>query len=78
MNMHIMGEINILEKKIFNEEINLQEYLRYRLLLVKKSYSISNFITVVPFIDIIKKDFNKNNINCRLVVTKKHIKIKAN
>lgn len=77
MNMYIMGEINILEKKIFNEEIKLQEYLRYRLLLVQKSYNISNQITVVPFIDIIKKEFNKNNINCRLVVTKKHIKIKA-
>ena len=77
MNIYLMGEVNILEKKIFKEKINLEEYFRYRFLLVQKSYNISNITTVVPYIDFIKRDFSLNNINCKLVVKKKHIKIKA-
>ena len=77
MNIYLMGEVNILEKKIFKEKINLEEYFRYRFLLVQKSYNISNITTVVPYIDFIKRDFSLNNINCKLVVKKRHIKIKA-
>ena len=77
MNIYLMGEVNILEKKIFKETINLEEYFRYRFLLVQKSYNLSNTTTVVPFIDFIKRDFSLNNINCKLMVNKRHIKIKA-
>lgn len=77
MNMYLMEEVNILEKKIFKENINLEEYFIFRFSLVQKSYNISNIMTVAPFIDFIKREFNANNINCKLVVSKGHIKIKA-
>ena len=77
MNMYLMEEMNILEKKIFKNSINIEEYFQFRFVIVQKSYNISNTITVVPFIDYIKREFNQNNINCKLVVNKGHIKIKA-
>lgn len=75
MNRYLLGEVNIFEKKIFNEKINLEEYLKFRFLTVQKSYNISNVTTVTPFIDLIKRDFK--NVNCKIVVNKGHIKIKA-
>ena len=77
MNEYLIGESNILKENIFKEEINLDEYFKYRFILLQKTYNISNTITLVPFVDFIKKDFNKDNINCKLVVHKNHIRIKA-
>lgn len=77
INMHIMEEFNILKNKIFKEDIFLEQYLRFRFLIVQKSYNISNKITVVPFIDLINREFNKKKINCKLIVNKGRIKIKA-
>lgn len=75
MNIYLMGEVNLFEKKIFKENIDLEQYFRYRFLIVQKSYNISNTTTVAPFIDFIKRDFNTPN--CKLVVKNGHIKIKA-
>ena len=77
MNEYLIGESNILKENIFKEEINLDEYFKYRFILLQKTYNISNTITLVPFVDFIKKDFNKDNINCKLVVHKNHIRIKT-
>ena len=76
MNAHIMSQISLLEK-IFNEKIDLESYAPFRFLLVKKSYNISNHISVIPFIDLINRELNTNSINCKLRVNKGHIQIKA-
>ena len=55
----------------------MDEYFKYRFILLQKTYNISNTITLVPFVDFIKKDFNNDNINCKLVVHKNHIRIKT-
>ena len=78
MNQYIMGEKKILEKSIFNEEIkDINVYFKYRFLLLQKSLNISNITTLVPFIDLIAQDFDTKNVNCKLVVNKGHIRIKA-
>mgnify|MGYP002627216377 CR=1 FL=1 len=78
MNQYLMSEINILQKKIFKEEIkDINNYFKYRFLLLQKTLNISNTTTLVPFIDFIKQEFNTKNVNCKLVVNKGHIKIKA-
>ena len=78
MNKYLMSEINILQKNIFNDEIkDINNYFKYRFLLLQKTLNISNETTLVPFIDLIKQDFDTKNINCKLVVNKGHIRIKA-
>lgn len=78
MNKYLMSEINILQKNIFNDEIkDINNYFKYRFLLLQKTLNISNETTLVPFIDLIKQDFDAKNINCKLVVNKGHIRIKA-
>ena len=78
MNQYLMGEKKILEKSIFNEEIkDINVYFKYRFLLLQKSLNISNITTLVPFIDLIAQDFDTKNVNCKLVVNKGHIRIKA-
>ena len=76
MNLYLIGETEILNKEIFNENLtDINEYFKFRFLLFQKSFNISNNITIIPFVDLIKKDIN--NINCKLVVNKGNIKIKA-
>ena len=75
MNSYLMGEVNLFEKKIFKEEINLEEYFRYRFLVVQKSYNISNMTTIAPFVDFIKRDFI--NPNSKISIVNGHLKIKA-
>ena len=77
INYNLAGEIELFEKKIFKKKIKLEDYLRYRFILVKKTYDISKKKTIVPFIDLIKRDFNMDNINCKLTKKKGNIKIKA-
>ena len=77
INYYMATEIQLFEEKIFKEKIKLEEYLRYRFLLVQKTYDISKKKTIVPFIDLIKREFNTNNINCKLIKKKGNIKIKA-
>ena len=78
MTQYLWGEIKILEKSIFNEEIkDINVYFKYRFLLLQKSLNISNTTTLVPFIDLIAQDFDTKNVNCKLVVNKGHIRIKA-
>ena len=78
MNQYLMGEKKILEKSIFNEEIkDINVYFKYRFLLLQKSLNISNITTLIPFIDLIAQDFDTKNVNCKLVVNKGHIRIKA-
>ena len=78
MNKYLMSEINILQKNIFKDEIkDINNYFKYRFLLLQKTLNISNETTLVPFIDLIKQDFDTKNINCKLVVNKGHIRIKA-
>ena len=78
MNQYLMGEVSTLQEEIFNEkDINTNDYFKYRFLLLQKTLNISHTTTLVPFIDLIKHEFNKSNINCKLIVNKGHIKIKA-
>ena len=78
MNGYLSGELEILKNEIFKEkDINLNEYFKYRFILLQKSFNISNITTLVPFVDLIKRDFNNDNVNCKLVVNKGHIRIKA-
>ena len=77
MNEYLLQEINILKQNIFKEEIDLNEYFLFRFILFQKTYNISNTTTLVPFIDFIKKDFNIDNRNCKLIVHQNYIRIKA-
>ena len=77
MNGYLVGETEILKQEIFKDDINLDEYFKYRFLLLQKTFNISNSTTLVPFVDFIKHDFNNRNINCKMIVNKDHIRIKA-
>jgi len=77
MNGYLVGETEILKQEIFKDDINLDEYFKYRFLLLQKTFNISNTTSLVPFVDLIKHDFNNKNINCKIVVNKDRIRIKA-
>jgi len=75
-NRYIQEESFTFEKKIFNKSIEYEEYLKYRIFSMQKSYEVNKTINIVPFIDYIKKDFKK--INCEFNVSDNgHIIIKA-
>ena len=75
-NKYIQEESFTFEKKIFNKSIEYEEYLKYRIFSMQKSYEVNKTINIVPFIDYIKKDFKK--INCEFNVSDNgHIIIKA-
>ena len=77
MNEYLTQEIEILQNEIFNEKIDLDKYYKYRFIILQKSYNISNTTTLIPFIDLIKHEFNSNKINAKLIVSKDSIKIKS-
>lgn len=74
-NRYINGEATIFEKKIFKKPVIFEDYLRYRIFSIQKSYDINGTINIVPFIDFIKNSFK--NANCEFKIEDKHIKIKA-
>ena len=75
-NKYIQEEIDTFEKKIFNKSIVYEDYLKYRIFSVQKSYEVNKTINIVPFIDYIKKDFKK--INCEFNISDNgHMIIKA-
>ena len=77
MNEYLTQEIEILQNEIFNEKIDLDKYYKYRFIILQKSYNISNTTTLIPFIDLIKHEYNSNKINTKLIVSKDSIKIKS-
>ena len=77
MNEYLTQEIEILQNEIFNEKIDLDKYYKYRFIILQKSYNVSNTTTLIPFIDLIKHEFNSNKINAKLIVSKDSIKIKS-
>lgn len=77
MNEYLTQEIEILQNEIFNEKIDLDKYYKYRFIILQKSYNVSNTTTLIPFIDLIKHEFNSNKINAKLIVSKDNIKIKS-
>ena len=68
------SELEILQK-LFNENIDLNEYFQYRFIFAQKSYNISNTTSIVPFIDFTKRDFD--SINCQVSIKNKHIILKS-
>jgi hypothetical protein len=76
MNRYIQDEASIFEKKIFNKTIDFEEYLKYRILTVQKSFEVNKTLNLVPFIDFIKRDFQKINIDFS-INEKSHIILKA-
>ena len=77
MNEYLTQEIEILQNEIFNEKIDLDKYYKYRFIILQKSYNVSNTTTLIPFIDLIKHEYNSNKINTKLIVSKDSIKIKS-
>lgn len=76
MNKYIQGEVTIFEKKIFNKTINFEDYLKYRILIVQKSFEVNKTLNIVPFVDYIKRDFKK--VNTEFTINSEgHIIIKA-
>ena len=75
LNRYINEEVTIFEKKIFKKTILSEEYLRYRIFTVQKSYEVNGKLNIVPFLDYFKKDFK--NVNCEFKVENGHIIVKA-
>ena len=76
MNKYLQEEASILEKKIFNKTIDFEEYLRYRIFTVQKSFEVNKSLSLVPFVDYIKRDYQ--NINCEFSINSdNHIIVKA-
>ena len=68
------SEYEILQK-LFNEDIDLNMYFRYRFIFAQKSNNISNTTCIVPFVDYTKRDLD--SINCQLSMKNKHIILKS-
>ena len=57
-------EIDIFSKNFYKDKIiDFDEYVLKRLFTINKGYNISNHNTLVPFIDLLKKDLTLNNTN---------------
>lgn len=76
-NRYIQDEVTTFEKKIFNKTIIFEDYLKYRVSTIQKSYEINKTLNIIPFVDYIKKDYKK--INCEFKFDENgHMIIKAN
>ena len=76
MNKYLLEEASIFEKQIFNNTVDFEGYLRYRIFTVQKSFEVNKTLNLVPFIDYIKRDFQ--NINCEFFINSdNHIILKA-
>lgn len=76
-NRYIQEEVSIFEKKIFNKTILYEDYLKFRVATIQKSFEINKTLNIVPFADYIKRDFKK--INCELKFEENgHLIIKSN
>ena len=72
----IQEEASIFEKKIFNETVDFEDYLRYRIFTVQKSIQVNKTLNLVPFTDYVKRDFQK--INCEFFINPDdHIIVRA-
>ena len=72
----IQEESSLFEKKIFNETVDFEDYLRYRIFTVQKSFQVNKTLDLVPFTDYIKRDFQK--INCEFFISPDdHIIVRA-
>ena len=72
----IQEESSLFEKKIFNETVDFEDYLRYRIFTVQKSFQVNKTLDLVPFTDYIKRDFQK--INCEFFISPEdHIIVRA-
>ena len=76
MNKLLQEESSIFEKKIFNETVDFEDYLRYRIFTVQKSIQVNTTLNLVPFTDYVKRDFQK--INCEFFISPEdHIIVRA-
>ena len=76
MNKLLQEESSIFEKKIFNETVDFEDYLRYRIFTVQKSIQVNKTLDLVPFTDYVKRDFQK--INCEFFISPDdHIIVRA-
>ena len=76
MNKYIQEEVYTFEKKLFNKTMDFEEYLKYRIFTVQKCIEVNKTLNMVPFIDYIKRDFQK--INCQFSINEEgHIIVKA-
>ena len=76
MNKLLQEESSLFEKKIFNETVDFEDYLRYRIFTVQKSIQVNNTLNLVPFTDYVKRDFQK--INCEFFISPEdHIIVRA-
>ena len=74
---YINDEAAIFEKKIYQKPMVFEDYLKYRIFLVKKYYNVSQNggVNLVPFIDLIKQSHHEPN--CIFYEEDGHIKIRA-
>jgi hypothetical protein len=76
MNKLLQEESSLFEKKIFNETVDFEDYLRYRIFTVQKSIQVNKTLNLVPFTDYVKRDFQK--INCEFFISPEdHIIVRA-
>jgi hypothetical protein len=75
LNRYINEEVTIFEKKIFKKTVLFEDYLRFRIFTIQKSYEVNGTINIVPFLDYIKKDFK--SVNCDYKIENGHIIVKA-
>jgi hypothetical protein len=73
--MYLNDEAAIFEKVIYKKPIIFDDYLKFRIFSVQKYYNVSGVVNIVPFIDLIKQDFNEPN--CVYYVEDGHIKVRA-
>ena len=75
LNRYLNDEASIFEKVIYKKPIIFEDYLKYRIFSVQKYYNVSGVVNIVPFIDLIRQDFNEPN--CIYYEENGHIKVRA-
>ena len=66
-------EVHNLEYKHNQKSIDFDEYLRFRTLTITKSLNISNFTSIIPFIDMFNYDPIDFNVNFKLNETNNNL-----
>ena len=70
-------EYNYLTKQLNYDNLIFDNYVKYRILTVSKSYEVFNTSSIVPFLDFFKLEMNNNYSNVYWNITEEGVKLYA-
>ena len=75
LHRYFNDEAAIFEKQIYKKPMVFEDYLKYRVISVKKHVNISGYVNLVPFLDLIKQSHDEPN--CIYYEEDGHVKVRA-